>query len=138
GTEAPEFDAKPKIEPQTGPDTTISSKDILYGADHLAKTRQRAKAKQPFKVIALGDSVTAGAQMYRGTWGVKGAEGVPFLYFAHLARLAEEHFGYKGITAVQHWHGGWTAAHALKVVDKEVVDEAGPEDLVILEFGDND
>jgi len=138
GTEAPQFDPKPKIDPQTGPDATISSKDILYGAEHLAKTRARAKARQPFKIIALGDSVTAGAQMYRGTWGVKDKEGVPFLYFAHLARLAEEHFGYKGITPVLHGHGGWTAAQALKVVDKEVVDEAGPNDLVILQFGGND
>lgn len=138
GTETPAFDPKPAIEPQAGPDATLSSKDILYGAEHLAKTRDRAKASQPFKIIALGDSVTAGAQMYRGTWAVKGAEGVPFLYFAHLARLAEEHFGYKGITAVQHGHGGWTAAQAFKVVDNEVVDEAGPNDLVILQFGGND
>jgi lysophospholipase L1-like esterase len=138
GTESPDFDSKLKLEPQQGPDTTISSKEILYGAEHLAKTRQRAKAKQPFKVIALGDSVTAGAQMYRGTWSVKGADGVPFLYFSHLARLAEEHFGYKGITPVQHGHGGWTSAQALKVVDKEVVDESGPNDLVILQFGGND
>lgn len=138
GTESPRFDPSPRIEPQTGPDERISSKDVLYGAETLAKTRTRARAKQALKVIALGDSVTAGAQMYRGTWAVKGAEGVPFLYFAHLARLVEEHFGYKGITPVQHGHGGWTAAQALKVVEKEVVDEAGPNDLVILEFGGND
>jgi lysophospholipase L1-like esterase len=138
GTEAPQFDPKPKIEPQTGPDATLSSKEMLYGTEHLAKTRQRAKAKQPFKIIALGDSVTAGAQMYRGTWNVKGAEGIPFLYFAHLARLTEQHFGYQGIVPVQHGHGGWTAAQALKVVDKEVIDEAEANDLVILEFGGND
>lgn len=138
GTEAPRFDPKPKIEPKNGPDESLSSKDILYGAEHLKKTRERARAHKPFRIIALGDSVTAGAQMYRGTWGVKGAEGVPFLYFAHLARLAEEHFGYKGIKAVQHGHGGWTAAQALKVVDAEVVKEAGPDDLVILQFGGND
>lgn len=138
GTESPTFDPNPKIEPQTGPDEMISSKDILYGGEHLEKTRERARRKQQFKVIALGDSVTAGAQMNRGTWGVRGPEGVPFLYFSQLARLAEEHFGYKGITPVQHGHGGWTAAQGLKVVDKEVVDEAGPEDLVILEFGAND
>lgn len=138
GTEAPQFDPKPKIEPQTGPDASISSKDMLYGAEHLTKTRQRAQAKQPFKIIALGDSVTAGAQMNRGTWTVKGADGVPFLYFAHLARLTEEHYGYKGITPVQHGHGGWTSAQALKVVDKEVVAEASANDLVILQFGGND
>ena len=138
GIEGPQFDPSPKLEPQTGPDATISSKDILYGAENLAKTRARAKAKQPFKVIALGDSVTAGAQMSRGTPNVRGADGVPFLYFSHLARLAEEHFGYQGITPVQHGHGGWTSAQGLKVVDKEVVDEAGPNDLVILQFGGND
>lgn len=138
GVESPRFDPNPKIEPQTGPDATLSSKEILYGVEHLAKTRQRAQARQPFKVIALGDSVTAGAQMYRGTWAVKDKAGVPFLYFSHFARLAEEHFGYRGITPVQHGHGGWTAARALKVVDKEVVDEAGPNDLVILQFGGND
>lgn len=138
GTEAPTFDPKPSIQPQAGTDETLSSKDILYGANHLARTRQRAQARQPFKVIALGDSVTAGAQMYRGTWAVRDAAGVPFLYFAQLARLAEEHFGFRGITPVQHGHGGWTAARALQVVDKEVVAEASAADLVILEFGAND
>jgi lysophospholipase L1-like esterase len=138
GVESPRFDPKPKIEPQNGPDVSLSSKDMLYGLENLAKTRQRAQAKLPFKVIALGDSVTAGAQMYRGTWAVKDKEGVPFLFFSHLARLTEEHFGYKGITPVQHGHGGWTAAQALKVVDREVVEEAGANDLVILEFGGND
>lgn len=138
GTEAPTFDPNPRIAPQSGPDQTISSKEILYGAENLAKTRTRAKARRPFKVIALGDSVTAGAQMYRGTWAVNGPAGVPFLYFSHLARLTEEHYGYKGITPVQHGHGGWTSAQALKVVDKEVVAEAGPADLVILQFGGND
>jgi lysophospholipase L1-like esterase len=138
GVESPRFDPKPDIEPRAGPDKSISSRDVLYGSENLARTRERAKAKQSFKVIALGDSVTAGAQSYRGTWAVKGAEGVPFLYFSHFARLVAEHFGYEGITPVQHGHGGWTAAQALKVVDKEVVEEAGPDDLVILQFGGND
>jgi len=138
GVESPRFIANPPIRPQAGPDDTIASKDILYGGEHLARTRERARMHKPFKVISLGDSVTAGDQMNRGTWEVKDAEGVRFLYFAHLARLWEEHFGYMGITPVQHGHGGWTAERALTVIDKEVVDEAGPDDLVILQFGGND
>ena len=69
---------------------------------------------------------------------MKGTDGIPFLYFAHLARLWEEHFRYQGITPVQHGHGGWTAERALTVVDKEVGGEAGSNDLVVLQFGGND
>ena len=138
GSEGPEFDANPKIEKQTGPDATISTKDLLHGAENLAKTLARLKAKQPFKVIALGDSVTAGSQMQRSTWGVKGPAGVPYLYFSHAARLCEEHFGYKGLTPIQHGHPGWTAQQGLGVVDKEVVAAAADTDLVILAFGAND
>ena len=138
GVEGPAFIAEPKIQPQTGPDTSISSKDILYGAEHLAKTVENLKAKKPFKVIALGDSVTAGAQMYRGTPGIKAPAGNNYLYFAHLARLLEENFGYKGITPVQHGHGGWSAGQGLGVVDKEVVAECSADDLVLIEFGAND
>jgi len=103
GGEKPDFIAQPKIDPQSGPDETISSKDILYGVENLSKTLKRAKARQPFKIYAFGDSITLGAQMYRGTWKVRGKDGVSFLYHSHLARLWEEHFGYKGITVV---HGG--------------------------------
>ena len=132
------FDPSPKIEPQTGPDATFSSKEMLYGAEHLAKTLARLKAKQPFKVIALGDSITAGAQMTRGSLEIKAPDGVRFLYFSHLARLWEEHFGFKGISPLQFGHGGWTAEKAMEVVDKEVVAAAGADDLVILQFGGND
>jgi hypothetical protein len=107
GIETPTFIANPKIDPQPGPDPTISSKDILYGADHLAKTLARAKAKKPFTIYAFGDSITLGAQSYRGTWKVDLKAGTPFLYHHHLARLWEEHFGYKGINVV---HGGGPGA----------------------------
>jgi len=138
GVEGPEFNPTPKIEVQAGPDVAISSKEILYGAENLAKTAANLKAKKPFKIIALGDSVTAGAQMSRGSPNLRGPEGPKFLYFAHLARLLEESFGYKGITPVQHGHGGWSAGQGLGVVDKEVVAESGADDLVMLEFGAND
>ncbi len=43
GTESPRFDPRPRIEPQAGPDESISSRDILYGAEHLARTRTRPR-----------------------------------------------------------------------------------------------
>jgi len=131
GTEAPEFMANPKIEPQDGPDEAISSKDILYGAENLAKTLQRARAKKPFRIFAFGDSITLGAQMYRGTWGVAAKDGIPFLWHHHLARLWEEHFGCKGITVV---HGGVPGAISdahLKNLGPFLKD-ATADDLVIL------
>ena len=138
GIETPSFDPNPKIDPQPGPDTVLSSKDMLYGVENLAKTAALLKEKKPFKVIALGDSVTAGAQITRGSWGIKPADCVQFLYFSHLTRLLEESAGYKGITPVQRGHGGWQASQGLTVVDKEVVADASAGDLVILEFGAND
>jgi len=138
GVEGPTFSTDPKIEPKTGPDETISSKDILYGAENLGKTLELLKKKQPFKIIALGDSITAGAQTCRGTWGVEVKDGVPFRYFGTLARLLEEEFGYKGITPVAVGHGGWTTKQLLAIVDKEVVAQACPDDLVILQSGGND
>jgi hypothetical protein len=131
GVETPDFAAHPKIDPQTGPDLTISSKDILYGAEHLSKTLARAKAKKPFTIYAFGDSITLGAQMYRGTWTVDGKAGVPFLYHHHLARLWQEHFGYRGITAAYDGGAGaitqWHQDHLGSFLDK-----ATGNDLVIL------
>jgi hypothetical protein len=131
GIETPNFIAHPKLEPQTGPDATISSKDILYGAEHLAKTLARVKAKQPLKIYAFGDSITLGAQMYRGTWKVDAKAGVPFLYHHHLARLWEEHFGYRGITVVHDGGAGaitqWHQDHLGPFLAKATAD-----DLVII------
>ncbi|HTL51287.1 MAG TPA: SGNH/GDSL hydrolase family protein [Planctomycetota bacterium] len=139
GMESPAFDPKPKLDKVAGPDETLASKDLIYGAENLAKAAENAKAKKPFKVLALGDSVTAGAQMSRSTWGVKGAAGVPYLYFSHVARLWQEKFGYKEITGVQHGYGGKTADWALtNAVEKDIVGEAGADDVVIIEYGAND
>jgi lysophospholipase L1-like esterase len=138
GTESPAFIADPKIDPKTGPDDTISSKDLIYGADNLAKTVEQLKKKQPFKIFALGDSITAGAQTMRGTWKVKVEDGVPFRYFGTVARLCEEEYGYKGVTPIACGHGGWTTKMLMGVVDKEVLEKVGPNDLVILQSGGND
>ena len=111
---------------------------MLYGAENLSKTLELLKKKQPFKIFALGDSVTAGAQTMRGTWKVKVEDGVRFRYFGTVARLLEEEYGYTGITPVACGHGGWTTKQLMTVVDKEVLEAAGPNDLVMLQAGGND
>jgi lysophospholipase L1-like esterase len=137
GAEGPEFIANPPVTPTAGPDPTINTKDVAGNAAVLAPAVQRLKAKTPFKIVAFGDSVTAGAQATRGNWDVKPPDAVKYLYFAHLARLLEERYGYAGITPVQCGFGGWTAEKAKTIVAKEM-EKAGPDDVVILEFGAND
>lgn len=137
GTEGPAFDPAPNIKKQGGNDITINTKDILGNADILAPTIERLKNKKPFRIIAFGDSVTAGAQCNRGNWGVQAEDSVKFLYFAHLARLLEQEYGYKGIDFVQNGYGGWTAEQGVKIVEK-VFQDVKPEDVIIIEFGGND
>lgn len=138
GCEGPNFIAKPDIQPTDGPDQKINTREIVGNEQILAPTLQRLKAKQPFKIIGFGDSVTAGAQAARGNWGFKDEKLTQFLYFGHLARLLNQRYGYDGVTYVQKGHGGWTADKALGVVQQDVVANAAPEDLVIIEFGAND
>jgi len=137
GTEGPEFGPKPAITPTPGPDETINTADIVGNAQVLAPTVARLKAKQPFKILAFGDSITAGAQATRGNWSIKPEDAVKFLYFSHLARLLEEHFGYKGITPLQNGHGGWTSEQA-KTIMAEAFAPLAAEDVLILQFGGND
>ena len=137
GCEGPEFDPKPDVAFAAGPDETIKTAELVGNAEVLAPTVARLKAKQPFKIVAFGDSVTAAAQAERGNWGMDKSDIVRFLYFSHLARLLEEQYGYQGITPVQHGHGGWTSSQALTIMD-EVFAPVKPEDVVMLEFGAND
>jgi lysophospholipase L1-like esterase len=138
GIESPTFDPNLKINPQTGKDDTISSKDIVYGAENLAKTLALLKDKKPFKIIAVGDSISAGAQTNRGTWGIEIPKGIQFRYFGHMAHLWEEEFGYKGITLVDCAHGGWTTKQLIAILEKDVFPNVGPNDLVVLQSGGND
>ncbi|MBA2482625.1 MAG: SGNH/GDSL hydrolase family protein [Planctomycetes bacterium] len=138
GVEGPAFDPAPTIDVQSGTDQAISSSDILYGAEHLAKTVERLKAKQPFKIVALGDSISAGAQSTRGSWGIDLAKGVAFRYFGQVAHVCEQHFGYTGITPVAVAHGGWTTKMLLGVVDTELMPQLSADDLVVLQSGGND
>lgn len=131
GIESPEFIADPKLSPQAGPDPTISSKDILAGSENLAKTLARAKAKKPFTIWAFGDSITMGAQAFRGTWKVPADKAAPFLYHHHLARLWEEHFGYKGIKVEFSGEAGEITQRTLNKLGPFLA-KATADDLVIL------
>ncbi len=137
GCEGPNF--MPAITvPASKPDETINTKDIVGNEKTLAPALEKLKGKQPFKIIAFGDSVTAGAQVTRGNWGIKPEAAIKMLFFSHLARLLNERYGYSGVTWVQKGHGGWTAGAAKGVVATEIVPLISPEDVVIIEFGAND
>ncbi len=136
GIETPTFIAAPTVTPQAGPDQAISAADLIVGGERLARSAARLKAKQPFKLIAFGDSVTAGAQVSRGSWKITGDAQRPFLWFSHLARLWNEAGG--AVEAIGVGHGGWTARKAATTIDAEIVAITGPDDLIVLEFGAND
>lgn len=136
GTEGPTFEAAPTLSPTTGPDRTINTRDIVGNAAVLVPTVQRLRRREPFQIVAFGDSVTAGAQSFRGNWDLKDTA-PQLLYFSHLARSLEKQFGYRGITGVQKGYGGWTADQA-KTIMGEVVGVLRPGDLLFLEFGGND
>jgi lysophospholipase L1-like esterase len=126
----------------TGPDTDISTSALVAGASNLSATKARLAAKTAFKVVALGDSITEGAQIKRGNAFDMGGNEDKYKYSSAMARYLELHFGYtSGALAVYNFgHGGWTAQQAIdnNLITTEVLTRAGPNDLVILQFGGND
>ena len=136
GTEGPRFEAAPAVSPTRGRDAVINTWDLVGNAAVLLPTVRRLRAWEPFRIVAFGDSVTAGAQSFRGNWDLKDAA-PRFLYFSRLARGLEGRYGGGPIACVQKGYGGWTAEQAKTVVG-EIVRELGPHDLFILQFGAND
>jgi len=126
----------------TGPDTDISTSALVAGGSNLSATKARLTAKTAFKVVALGDSITWGAQITRGNAFNMGGNEDKYKYSSVLARYLELHFGYtSGALAVYNFgHGGWTTQQAIdsNLITTEVLTQAGPNDLVILQFGGND
>ena len=136
GTEGPTFEAAPPLSPTRGPDKIVNTRELVGNAATLVPTVQRLRRREPFRIVAFGDSVTAGAQSFRGNWDLKDAA-PQHLYFSRLARGLETHFGYSGLTTIQHGYGGWTTEQA-KTVAEKVVGALRPGDLFLLEFGAND
>lgn len=127
----------------TGPDQDISTSQLALGASNLSATKQKLAGTQTFKIVALGDSVVNGAQIDLGNgYGWDDAQKDKYRFPSVLALFLEDHYGYaSGALEVHNFgHGGETAQQAIdgNYVQNEVLTEAGPEDLVILQFGGND
>ncbi len=127
----------------TGPDDDVSTSQLVLGAGNVSATSQKLANVQPFKIVSLGDSVVAGAQIDLGNgYGWDATQEERFKFSSVLGQILEGHYGYtSGALEVHNFgHGGWTAQQAIdsNLVATEVLSEAGPGDLVILEFGGND
>jgi lysophospholipase L1-like esterase len=134
GVENPQF-SEPEKAFTNQADVLLSTVDIIYGAEHVEATREKLRKKEPLRILALGDSVTEGAQANRGNWDVKDVS--PFLYAPVLGHMLQAATGSE-VSVKGYGHGGWTAEKALTVVDAEIVGNAQAGDLVIIEFGAND
>lgn len=137
GYEGPTFDPRPAIRTQAGPDAVLSSRDMLYGAQHLAKVRARLKAGEALNIVAIGDAVTSGLQARRNSPGLQEADAQPYLYYAHLAQLLRVAYQNPNVTATGHGLGSTVTRDAVKEADALLASIA-PDDLVILQFGAHD
>lgn len=140
GTEVPEFNPKPAIKVLDGPDKTISTSELVGNAEALKSTVERLKSKKPFKIVALGDSISWGAQIDRGNRflrKLKGPKRNPYLYFGCLARELETHFKYKGITPLMRAKPSTAATQGARVLGR-VLGEMAKDDLLIIQYGTND
>ncbi|MCA9671048.1 MAG: SGNH/GDSL hydrolase family protein, partial [Myxococcales bacterium] len=124
----------------TGPDQDISTSQLILGAQNIAAIAQKLKNKQPFKIVAMGDSVVAGSQIDLGNgYGWNAATKNAYLFPSVLGQMLEAEYGYSGI-AVHNFGAVFTVAEAISnnEVQNKVLSQAGAGDLVILELGGND
>ncbi len=127
----------------TGPDEDISSSELVFGGENLAGVLSPLENGEAIKIIALGDSVTMGAQISRGNgfeWTTQQEEA--FIYSSVMARQLESNYALsKGsIDVINFGHGGETSQMALdnEYILNEIEPIATSNDLIFLEFGAND
>ena len=121
---------KPQVMPlemlERGPDF---SKYAARGGT-LAKVKAKLKAKQPVTIVAMGDSITAGAQLW--PVGDKAAQAAA-IYHALFAQMLKKKYGYEDIKVINTATGGKQTHQALPNIGKEALDHK--PDLVIMALG---
>jgi lysophospholipase L1-like esterase len=99
----------------------------VINGDQLARTKAKLKAKEPLTIVAWGDSITMGSQLW--TSGDKVAQ-AKAIYHALLAEKLKKKYGDDAIKVVNSSKGGYQTHQALPNIQKEVLDYK--PDLVIM------
>jgi lysophospholipase L1-like esterase len=106
--------------------------NFIFQKDSLKDFRKLLKDKKPITIIAFGDSITAGA----GLWRNHSPNEEKYTYHYFLREMLEKEYSNKNIKMINAGIGGEKAVDGLKRVDKDVLSKK--PDLVIVEFGGND
>ena len=99
----------------------------VLNADRIPKTKAKLAAKQPLTIVAWGDSITMGSQLW--SVGDKPAQAAA-IYHALFAEKLKKKCGYDAITIVVSAKGGYQTHQALPNIQAEVL--AHKPDLVIM------
>jgi lysophospholipase L1-like esterase len=95
--------------------------------DGLPRTRAKLRAKEPVRIVTLGDSITYGTNLEK-----REQENYP----ARLQALLRERFQYEGVQVVNRGQGGLETRQAIALLPRDLAGEA--PDLVTVHFGYND
>jgi|GEM_PF-4287800 len=112
------------------PDPDLSK--FVFQKAGLDSFKKLLAEKKPVTIVAFGDSVSAGASLWRN-------HEFPidkYIFHSLLKEMLAKHYDNKNITIVNSGIGGEKAGDGLKRIDKDVL--AHKPDLVIAEFGGND
>lgn len=124
---------KPQIAATPMPERPADFSTYVLNADRIPKTKAKLAAKQPLTVVAWGDSITLGAQLW--SVGDKAAQAAA-IYHALVAERLKKKFGDDAITVVISAKGGYQTHQALPNIQAEVLDHK--PDLVIVALGAGD
>jgi len=121
-----------QLQPQPDPGFPDPA-DYVLRPEALKKTLAKLAAKEPVTIVALGDSITAGAQL----WNLRPEERqTEAIYHQQLGAMLRERFGYEGVTVINAGVGGNQSVQGLARLEKDVLSHA--PDLVLVFFGAND
>ena len=107
--------------------------DYVTRPEALKRTLAKLQAKEPVTIVALGDSITAGAQLWNLTPKERQTEAI---YHQLLGAMLREKFDYDGVTVHNAGVGGNQSFEGLERLEKDVL--AHTPDLVVVLFGGND